>query len=103
MDQDISIPSTPIDVLQKGNPPQKYIRTYARDIATVQRGGTPDLVPLGEAKQAPTITTSSTGVPTVPFTPPPPSLHSEQAVEVEEPQEPAPAPVPAPTSQPTGA
>lgn len=36
----------------QGEAPQKYIRTYARDMATVQKGGTPDLVPLGSAAPA---------------------------------------------------
>lgn len=50
MDQDLSTAAAPINLLQDGGEaPQKYIRTYARDMATVQKGGTPDLVPLASA------------------------------------------------------
>src|SRR5437762_3070475 len=68
MDQDISIPPTPIDVLENNDAPQKYIRTYARDMATVQKGGTPDLVPLRPVA-APTHQSTPEGIPEVPFTP----------------------------------
>src|SRR6185295_9953526 len=56
-----------------GITPQRYIRTYAGDIATVQRGGVPDLAPLAAT-----------------HTPPPPS-----------PVAPPLAPEPEPPSEPT--
>lgn len=37
--------------------PQKYIRTFAGDMATVKSGGAPDLVPFPEQKKQPTFST----------------------------------------------
>jgi len=77
MEQDeLVIPHTPPDLgvavdPSRGAPPvQRYIRTYARDMAVVQKGGSPDLVPLREETSGPPEEgTSAAGLPSVPFTP----------------------------------
>jgi len=48
MDARTPLPGTPLS----GDLPKKYIRTFAGDMETVQKGGTPDLAPLEEVKPA---------------------------------------------------
>src|SRR3989344_1680587 len=45
---------------------QKYIRTYAGDIATVQRGGVPALAPLATVAQPSVVSTPSVATPPAP-------------------------------------
>jgi len=85
--------------IEKAEPPpsQKYIRTYASDVAIVQRGGTPELTPFPEISTPPTqqdepllreqINLMDERISTIPvFTVPPPPP----------PPEPTPLPVEAP-------
>ena len=53
---------------------QKYIRTYAGDIATVQKGGTPDLVPLVDDKKPSVAPAEKTPSPTLKEIPIPPPI-----------------------------
>ena len=86
----------PADLMAPAAPVQKYIRTYARDMAIVEKGGLPDLVPLGSRAPKSPVTESSAS--SIPFTTEPvpsarPALeHDAVVVETL-----APAPLPAPT------
>src|SRR3989344_1661170 len=59
-------PVTPDAPDAVGVTPQKYIRTYAGDIATVQRGGVPDLAPLATVAQPSVVSTPSVATPPAP-------------------------------------
>lgn len=49
------IPNTDDNATRNGAQPEKYIRTFAGDMKTVQEKGIPDLVPLVQAPTAPLI------------------------------------------------
>ena len=53
--------------------PKKYIRTYASDIAMVQRGGVPDLAPLAPSVPAPVVQAPPPATTPPPVVPPEPS------------------------------
>ncbi|MFA5744612.1 MAG: hypothetical protein WC887_00075 [Candidatus Paceibacterota bacterium] len=125
MDTPLAASNTPIpdpsSKIVEGNRemPKKYIRTFEGDMATIKKGGTPDLVPLQEVKSSATPVTKPVEPPTtssvVPSTIPssnvghvsfsplsipimknePPPIPTPAPEPVPEP-EPAPEPTPAP-------
>ena len=81
MDPDVKV-ALDIEKAEQLSPP-KYIRTYAGDMATVQRGGISDLVPFVEAPilavPPPYVPPTSVIVPPPPPLPPPPPIVEARA------------------------